>query len=368
MTGQSEYVNLDVVVNDFMCRLANTIERQKAANDALGQLYQTIEQQRRLNDVRDMLYMSMAGYQLVREETALSTQTDDNAYMVKSFLAALKVEGRTEKTVAMYWGELKNLFLHVNRNYRDIKTNDIRQYLAYCKVERHNSDVTVNNKIHVFSSFFTWLQAEEYITTNPMAKIKIAKVEKKVKKLLTDAQVEMIRCGCTCSRDLAMVEMLVATGMRISEMVGLDRTDIDIMDGRCVVYGKGRKERPVYMTGRAIVHMQEYLDSRDDDSPILFIGKHRRWNHKTDTMECSRLSADAVRMILKEIVKNDKRLAGLNLHPHMFRRYVATTMYKRGARVEDIRQVLGHSDVNTTLLYIESDEANTRAAHAKYAS
>lgn len=364
----SEYVQIDTVVNDFMVRLMNAVEAQKTANDALGQLYQAIEKERRLNDVRDMLYMSMAGYQLVREETALSTQTDDNAYMVKSFLAALKVEGRTEKTIAMYWGELKNLFLHVNRNYRDIKTNDIRQYLAYCKAERHNSDVTVNNKIHVFSSFFSWLQAEEYITTNPMAKIKIAKTERRLKKVLTDAQVEIIRCGCTCKRDLAIIELLAATGMRVGELVGLDRSDIDITAGRCVVYGKGRKERPVYLTGRAMVHVQEYLDTRTDNAPALVVGKHRKRNQQTGELEYKRLTTDAVRGIINDIVAADSRLKGINVHPHMFRRYLATSMHKRGARAEEIQQVLGHNDVGTTMMYIETDERSVREAHSKYAA
>lgn len=363
----SEYVQLDTVVNDFMCRLMTAIEAQKAANDVMCQLYQAIEQERRLNDVRDMLYMSMAGYQLVKEETALSTQTDDNAYTVKSFLSALKVEGRTDKTIAMYWGELKNLFLYLNKNYRDIKTNDIRQYLAYCKTERHNNDTTVNNKIRVFNSFFGWMTAEEFIDKNPMIKIKSAKTETKVKTVLTDEQVEIIRRGCQTKRDLAIVEVLAATGMRVGELINLKRSDLDIATGRCVVYGKGRKERPAFLTGRALVHVKEYLDERVDDCPMLFVG-HKRKKNAAGELVCHPLTPGAVQRMLRGIAERDSRLAGVNPHPHMFRRYLATSMNKRGARAEDIQRVLGHNDVSTTMLYIVSDENAVQEAHSKYAA
>ena len=363
----SEYVQLDIVVNDFMCRLMGAVEAQKEANEAMGKLYQAIEEQRRLNEIKDMLYMSMAGYQLVKEETLPSTQADDNAYVVKSFLAALKVEGRADSTLETYWGELKNLFLWINKNYRDITTNDIRAYLAHKKADDHNNDNTINNKINDFSSFFNWLQREEFIVKNPMSRIKISKTERKVSAVLTDAQIEIIRCGCKCKRDLAMVELLTATGMRVGELVALRRDSIDIQTKRCVVYGKGRKERPVYITGRTAVHIKEYLDQRTDDCPALFVSHKRKRNPVTGELECHSLTTGAVRDILKEIVKRDKRLKGLRVHPHMFRHYLATTMHQRGARGEDIRDALGHSSIDTTMKYIRTDENTVKETYSKFA-
>lgn len=287
------------------------------------------------------------------EETALSTNMDDNADKINLFLATLKIEGRTDSTIEAYKCEYRLFFDFINKNYRDVNVNDIRLYLAHCKTVRKNSDVTINNRIRNLKTLFKWLTAEEYILKDPMLKIKTAKTDQKVMDVINDMQAEVIRCSCEKERDKAIVNILSSTGMRVGELVKLNRSDIDFVNGECIVYGKGRKERPVYLDGRAKVHLMWYLESREDDNPALFVGL--RYPHE-------RITVSGIRAMLNRLCGDN-----INLHPHKFRRTMATNMINRGAPAEHVQRILGHASVQTTLqCYARLSNHVIKDAHRRY--
>lgn len=347
----------------------------------MGQMEMWAEQERdRLDKVQAALYMNLMNKTIIVDDGPQrqlpAEYVDDTPRVIEMFLRCKQLEKRTENTLENYRGELKCLFRYVNKNYADVKTNDIRSYLYWKQTVKNNKDTTLNNKIHVFQSFYSWVMDEELIEeggclsrkprVNPMAKIHRIKEEKKVRRVLTDEQVEMIRCDCTHVRDKAIVEIFTATGMRVSELVRMNKDDLDFRNNRCIVYGKGRKERPAFFTGRAIVHLQEYLEWRmslGDDNPALFV------NLRKTKGKYTRMLTDSVRNMLKAIVASDPRLAKLNLHPHMFRAYLATYMSRHGAPLKDIKAVLGHANINTTLeCYVIEGVEDIQAAHEKYAA
>lgn len=314
--------------------------------------------QGQLGELKSVLYMNLGKYQLEEVETSLSTSLDDNWDKVNMFLSMLKIEGKSDKTIKAYQTEYKVLFGQVNKNFRDITTNDIRLYLAYCKTVRKNSDTTLNNRIHNLMTLFKFLRSEEYIVKDPMDKIRIIKTEKRVKEVLTDEQTEMIRCSCSRERDLAIIDILISTGMRVGELVKLNRSDIDFVNGQCVVYGKGRKERPVYLNGKAKVHLMWYLEQRTDSNPALFVGL--KAPHE-------RLTESGIRAMMQKLTSGDK-LQELHLHPHKLRRTMATNMINRGAPAEYVQKILGHASVQTTLqCYVNMSNQAVREAYRRYA-
>ena len=311
-----------------------------------------------LDKLKSALYMNFGNVKVYEEETALSTAMDDNNQVINLFLATLKIEGRTDSTIKAYTSEYKSFFTFLDKNFRDVSTNDIRLYLAYCKTTRNNSDVTLNNRIRNLRSLFKWLTAEDYLDKDPMRKVRQIKAEQRVKDVITDDQAEIIRCSCDNKRDLAIVNLLSSTGMRVGELVKLNKSDIDYINGECVVYGKGRKERPVYIDGRARVHLIEYIDSRTDDNEALFVG---------NKAPHSRLTEDGVRYVIKKISK-DTGIDKLHIHPHKFRRTMATNMINRGAPAEHVQKILGHASVQTTLsCYAAISNQVIKMAHRQYA-
>lgn len=358
-------INTDVFVRDVI----NTLVTQMDMWDEL----------KRQKEVEAALYMHLMNKTIIAEteDRQLPAEyVDDTPRVIQMFLQCLRLEKRTESTLKSYACELRCLFRFLQKNYADVNSNDIRAYLAWKQTEGKNQDKTLNTKIHVFQSFFKWLMNEDLIEDggcllrkpkkNPMAKVYKIKEEKKVKKVLTDEQVEIIRCDCEHVRDRAIVEILVATGMRISELIGLNLEDIDINKRQCIIYGKGRKERPAFFTPRAIVHIEEYLKWRKSlpDAGNALIVNLRRTEG-----EYKRMCACSVRSMLKALVRRDERLSGLRLHPHMFRAYLATYMARHGASPKDIARVLGHSNINVTYeCYIIDDPVETQIVHSKCAA
>lgn len=320
-------------------------------------MYNSLNQDQ-INELKTVLYMHLGKYKLAEEETSLSTSIDDNVDKVNMFLATLRIEGKSEKTIKAYKCEYRVFFEVVNKNFRDITTNDIRMYLAYCKSVRKNNETTLNNRIHYLMSLFKWLTIEEYISKNPMLKIKILKTEKKVKDVLSDEQTEMVRCSCDKERDLAIIDILISTGMRVGELVKLDRSDIDFVNGQCIVYGKGKKERQVYLNGKAKVHLMWYLEQRTDDNPALFVGLKEP--HE-------RLTESGVRAMMNKLCRTNN-IRNIHLHPHKLRRTMATNMINRGAPAEHVQKILGHATVQTTLeCYCNMSTQVIKEAYRKYA-
>lgn len=319
-----------------------------------------VEEQERLNQIKALLYMNLSQFRMFKEETAVSTQVDVSEHAVNQFLACMTVRGCTEKTVFAYRQEYKVFFGLVNKSIKDITTNDIRGYLAHCKIVRKNSDVTINNRITMLRSLFTWLTEEEYVEKNPMLRIKENKVERKVKAVFTDEQVTVIRDLALRqnARDIAIIDFLYRTGVRISELVMLNRDDVDFFGRQCVVFGKGRKERPVYFNGEAAVHLKEYLESRTDENPALFVSLRRPYK---------RLTAAGIQYMLRSLSDLDPRLKGVQINPHKWRRQFVTEMLEKDVPITLVADLVGHSSINTTKSnYANYSKVKAREAHRKY--
>ncbi|WP_368272775.1 tyrosine-type recombinase/integrase [Enterocloster lavalensis] len=346
----AEQVRVDEVVTTIMYGLAQVIAAEAKS------------EQERMNEAQQVLYMTLCHMRMYVEETALSTQLDNSAEWVRLFLATMVIRGCTEKTVESYRQEYTTFFGTINKAIPDITTGDIRGYLAHCKLVRKNKDVTINNKTRMLRGLFTWLTEEEYIERNPMLRIKDNKVEHRVKEVFSDEQITMIKDAAMRHgpRSIAIVDFLHRTGVRISEMVALDRTDIDFQDRQCIVYGKGRKERPVYFSGDAAVHLKEYLESRTDDNPALFVGG--RYTPR-------RLTDDGVRLILREIWDMDDRLAGVAINPHKWRRQFVTDLLEKDVPLTLVADLVGHANLNTTKdNYGNYSRNKAREAHRKFVS
>lgn len=346
----TEQVRLDEVVTSIMYGLAQVITEEAKT------------EQERMNEAKAVLYMTLSRIQMYAEETALSTQLDNSAEWVRLYLATMVVRGCTEKTVETYTQEYKTFFGTINKAIPNITTRDIRGYLAHCKLVRHNKDTTINNKTRMLRGLFEWLTEEEYIDRNPMLRIKDNKVDHRVKEVFSDEQVTIYKdlAKQHGKRSIAIVDFLHRTGVRISEMVALNRSDIDFQDRQCIVYGKGRKERPVYFSGDAAVHLREYLESRADDNPALFVGSRKPYGRLTD---------DAVRSVLNKIRDMDDRLAGIAINPHKWRRQFVTELLEKDVPLTLVADLAGHKNLNTTKdNYGNYNRNKAREAHRKYVS
>ena len=242
----------------------------------------------------------------------------------------------------------------VGKNVKHIETEDIRRYLTEYQEKKKSSKVTIDNIRRILSSFFSWLEDEDYILKSPVRRIHRVKTGTNIKETYSDEALELMRDNCTELRDLAIIDMLASTGMRVGEMVLLNRNDIDFNERECIVFGKGSKERVVYFDARTKIHLQNYLDSRTDDNPALFVSL--KSPHE-------RLKIGGVEVRLREF----GRQLGLNkVHPHKFRRTLATMAIDKGMPIEQLQQLLGHRKIDTTLQYAMVKQSNVKIAHRKY--
>lgn len=341
----TEQIRVDDVVTTIMYGLSDLIEEQEGMSRA-----------------KAVLYMSLSDIRMYKEETALSTEVDCNRDWVNKYLVSMAVEGCTEKTVQAYRDSYKLFFQLVNKAIPDVTTQDIRGYMAYCKLKRKNKDITINTKIRILRGLFKWLEEEEYITKNPMLKIKDNKVEQRVKEVFTAEQICILKDSALrhSPRAIAVVDFLHSTGVRISEMVALNREDVDFSEKRCIVYGKGRRERPVYFGGEAAVHLLNYLNSRTDMNEALFVSSRRPFERLCD---CS------VRLLLEQIADMDDRTRGLAVNPHKWRRQFVTDLLEKDVPLELVADLAGHRNINTTKAnYANYSVSKARDAHRKYVS
>lgn len=274
--------------------------------------------------------------------------------LVQIFLSAKRVEGCSDKTVLYYDSTIRNVLNAVGKDIRDVTTDDLRIYLDRYQSANGVSKVTIDNIRRILSSFFAWLEDEDYITKSPVRRIHKVKTCKTVKETYSDEALELMRDHSECVRDLAIIDMLASTGMRVGELVKLDRSDIDFANRECIVLGKGNKQRKVYFDARTKIHLQRYLNGRKDDNPALFVTLQRPYN---------RLQISGVEIRLRRL---GEKLNLSKVHPHKFRRTLATMAIDKGMPIEQVQQLLGHQSVDTTLQYAMVNQNNVKTSHRKY--
>ena len=301
--------------------------------------------------LQEVLHHTLFNYNVVENE-GRENLSEQN--LVELFLSAKRIEGCSEKSLKYYESTILAMLNELQKDVKHIVTDDIRTYLTDYQSRKQSSKVTIDNIRRILSSFFSWLEDEDYILKSPVRRIHKVKTGATIKETYTDEALELMRDNCTQLRDLAMIDMLASTGMRVGEMVLLNREDIDFNERECVVFGKGDKERIVYFDARTKIHLQNYLNSRDDDNPALFVSLQKPHN---------RLQISGVEVRLRQYGK----LLGLNkVHPHKFRRTLATMAIDKGMPIEQLQQLLGHRRIDTTLQYAMVKQSNVKIAHRKY--
>ncbi len=287
------------------------------------------------------------------QEVTLPTDTDNLEYLTM-FLNAKKLEGCSERTIQYYKVTIRHFLKLITEPIRKITTEQIRQYLVDYQAINNCSKVTVDNVRRNVSSFFSWLEEEDYILKSPMRRIHKIKTTKTVKNTITDEEIERLRDQCDCKRDLAIIDLLYSTGMRVGELVHLNIEDIDFNERECVVLGKGDKERRVYFDAKTKIHLQDYLANRSDTNPALFVSLDAPYN---------RLQISGVEVRLRML----GRSLGIDrIHPHKFRRTMATRAIDKGMPVEQVQKILGHSQIDTTMQYAIVNQNNVKESHRKY--
>jgi len=274
--------------------------------------------------------------------------------LLSFFIGAKKVEGCSENTL-LYYEKTLTLFLkHFTDDIEAIGTNEIRRYLSNYQEQHNCSKVTIDNVRRILSSFFSWLEDEDYIRKSPVRRIHKVRTDVLIKEVISDEEMERLRDSCSEIRDLAMIDLLSSTGMRVGELVKLNRSDVNFQERQCLVFGKGNKEREVYFNARAKIHLREYLDSRVDDSPALFVSMESPFRRLTISGIESR-------------IRNLGKAVGIQkLHPHKFRRTLATNAIDKGMPIEQVQKLLGHVKIDTTLHYAMVNQSNVKQAHRKF--
>lgn len=279
----------------------------------------------------------------------------NNDYL-EMFLDAKKIEGCSERTIRYYLSTIEHLLSCIDISVRKMTTEDIRAYLANYQKINNCSKTTVDNIRRNASSFFSWLEEEDYILKSPMRRIHKIKTKTAVKEVISDEMIEKMRDNCSEIRDLAIVDLLYSTGMRVGELVNLNISDIDLEQRECVVYGKGDKERRVYFDAKAKIHLKSYIDGRTDDNPALFVTLIAPYN---------RLKISGVEIRMREL----GRQVGIErIHPHKFRRTMATRAIDKGMPIEQVQKILGHCNIDTTMQYAMVNQNNVKNSHKKYIS
>ena len=301
--------------------------------------------------LQEILQSTFTNYEIT---SSTGKVKEDEQDFVELFLAAKRIEGCSEKSLKYYEATITTMLKTIDKNVKYIVTDDIRGYLTEHQQKKGLSKVTIDNIRRILSSFFSWLEDEDYILKNPVRRIHKVKTGTNIKETYSDETLEIMRDNCNELRDLAIIDMLASTGMRVGEMVLLNRNDIDFNERECVVFGKGSKERVVYFDARTKIHLQNYLDSRNDNNPALFVSL--KSPHE-------RLKIGGIEARLREFGKK----LGLNkVHPHKFRRTLATVAIDKGMPIEQLQQLLGHRKIDTTLQYAMVKQSNVKIAHRKY--
>ena len=324
--------------------------KQRIIDEIMQQMLSYLDNAQ-LQKLQEVMNHTLYSYDITKK---VETREDDSQKLIYSFVAAKRIEGCSEKTIKYYLTTIENTINTVSKEVRHIQTDDLRNYLTDYQEKNGSCRITIDNIRRILSSFFSWLEDEDYIVKSPVRRIHKVKTGTNIKETYTDEELEIMRDGCTELRDLAMIDMLASTGMRIGEMVLLNIADINFTERECVVFGKGDKERVVYFDARTKIHLKNYIDSRVDDNPALFV---------TLKAPFERIKIGGIESRLRSI---GKMLGIEKVHPHKFRRTLATLAIDKGMPIEQLQQLLGHKRIDTTLQYAMVKQSNVKIAHKKY--
>jgi len=315
----------------------------------------TMLSQAQLDELQRVLSHSLHNVEVTERRKMPSPETNTgNEGLLDVFISAKRIEGCSEKSLKYYDATIRQMFVCIDKSIREINTDDLRCYLANYQKKRCSSKVTIDNMRRIFSSFFGWLEDEDYILKSPVRRIHKIKTEKTVKDTFSDEGLELLRDACEEIRDLAMIDLLASTGMRVGELVRLNREDINFHERECVVFGKGSSERVVYFDARTKIHLLNYLNGRIDTNPALFVSL---------AVPNERLMIGGVETRLREI---GKRTDLYKVHPHKFRRTLATRAIDKGMPIEQVQLMLGHVKIDTTMHYAMVNQANVKNSHRKF--
>lgn len=300
--------------------------------------------------LRKCLDLELLNYDVKRKES--NDSVIDNH--LNDFISAKRVEGLSEKSLNYYQKTINKMLKNVQRCVFEITTDDLRKYLSQYQEKNESSQITIDNIRRILSTYFTWLEDEDYILKSPIRRIHKIKTCLSIKEVYSDEDLEKMRDICGNKRDLAIIDILSSTGMRIGELVNLNSDDVNFTERECKVLGKGNKERIVYFDARTKIHLKEYLNSRKDDNPALFVGL---------TKPFKRIGIGAIETRLKAI---GKKLNLGRVHPHKFRRSMATRAIDKGMPIEQLQVLLGHKRIDTTLQYAMVNQSNVKQSHRRY--
>ncbi|HAB66294.1 MAG TPA: integrase [Firmicutes bacterium] len=290
----------------------------------------------------------------INDESEILQVLKDNEQILNQFLSAKEIEGCSGRTLKYYKDNINKMLNSINKPINEIATEDLRKYLSDYKKNDDISTVTIDNIRRVMSSFFTWLENEDYIVKSPVRRIHKVKVAKKVKETLTDENLEKLRDTCSNIRDLAMLELLISTGMRVGELTRLNISDLNLQDRSCVVLGKGNSEREVYFNAKSKMYIEKYLETRTDSNEALFVSLIKPYN---------RLKISGIEIRIRQLGKE----ANISkVYPHKFRRTMATMAIDKGMPVEQVQKLLGHIKIDTTMHYAMVNQNNVKISHRKY--
>lgn len=317
---------------------------------------QTVLNFQQLMMLEKVIHQSFHSVVVTSKKTTEDKLETDNINVLNLFISSKKVEGCSEKSLKYYFSTIDTLFQKLKKKVTEISTNDLRFYLSEYQEVKKSSKVTIDNIRRIFSSFFSWLEDEDYILKSPVRRIHKVKTARTIKEVLSDEDIEILRDNCKQIRDLTLIEMLSSTGIRVGELVKINIKDIDFHERSCIVTGKGNKQREVYFDARTKIHLKEYLETRNDDNEALFVSLSK---------PNQRLSIGGIESVLRKLGQKTK----INkVHPHKFRRTLATMAIDKGMPIEQVQKLLGHVKIDTTLHYAMVNQANVKIAHRKFIS
>lgn len=337
MVENTTIINTDIVnfENNFIKNVLNTMEEELSV--------------KQLKVLQEVLFKELC------EDKKNEPDDKSSLDLMNEFIDAKRIEGCSERTLKEYKISASKLIdFYKDKTLRKITTDDIRNFLMSYQGINNCSNTTIDNHRRNLSSFFTWLEAENYVLKSPMIRIHKIKTKKTVKKIISDEDIEILRDNCNNIRDLAIIDLLYSTGIRVGELVNLNKEDIDFENRECIVMGKGNKERTVYFDAKTKLHLMNYLSTRKDDNVALFVSLDKPYD---------RLNISGVEVRLRKL---GKKLGLEKVHPHKFRRTMATRAIDKGMPIEQVQQLLGHNQIDTTMCYAKVMEENVKHAHRKY--